>query len=354
MCWPLLASKGATPASEAKAASLLTRPGWDQLISSWAATTGPTPGSASSAGPAGCSWIRRASSGSMSASWPVRNRMRAVMDCMVRTVIRCSTGAAAVVAVLSIKARRAASGRPRRGARRESGATTMRLLSSSMALVRLTRTAWQVADRALIASRSPRTRGLDWCSRAIAVAARTASSRSFFEPRARLSAYFNDVLTSQGQFPGQPGGEAPRPLQGLDPAARGMFLGPVQHPGITCAVRRCLYVGADSAGGRIQNRQVDGVPVRITSDDVVIVLCQPGCGDPFSQRANTVHAGPSGVSRHGSTVKGHARGADKLLIKPGPAGQAGAGSSRATSNGRHARTRPAFSESPPAAGTHPS
>ena len=44
MCWPLLASSGATPASEANAASLLTRPGWDQLMSSWAATTGPTPG----------------------------------------------------------------------------------------------------------------------------------------------------------------------------------------------------------------------------------------------------------------------------------------------------------------------
>ncbi len=52
--WPLLASSGATPAREANAASLRTRPRWDQLTRSWAATTGPTPGSASSVGPAGC------------------------------------------------------------------------------------------------------------------------------------------------------------------------------------------------------------------------------------------------------------------------------------------------------------
>jgi hypothetical protein len=60
----------------------------------------------------------------------------------------------------------------------------MRLLSSLMALVRLTSTAWRVADGARIASRNPRTRGLDWCFLLIAVrAARTASSRSFFAPR---------------------------------------------------------------------------------------------------------------------------------------------------------------------------
>ena len=56
--WPLLASSGATPAREANAASLRTRPRWDQLTRSWAATTGPTPGSASSAGPAGCCGTR--------------------------------------------------------------------------------------------------------------------------------------------------------------------------------------------------------------------------------------------------------------------------------------------------------
>jgi hypothetical protein len=45
-------SSGVTPAREANAASLRTRPRWDQLTRSWAATTGPTPGSASNAGPA--------------------------------------------------------------------------------------------------------------------------------------------------------------------------------------------------------------------------------------------------------------------------------------------------------------
>lgn len=41
----VLVSSGATPANDAKAASLRTRPWWDQLISSCAGTTGPRPGS---------------------------------------------------------------------------------------------------------------------------------------------------------------------------------------------------------------------------------------------------------------------------------------------------------------------
>lgn len=43
---PLVTSSGVTPTSEANAASLLTRPGWGQLMISWPATTVPTPGSA--------------------------------------------------------------------------------------------------------------------------------------------------------------------------------------------------------------------------------------------------------------------------------------------------------------------
>jgi hypothetical protein len=77
---PLLASSGATPASAANAASLRTRPRWDQLTKSWAATTGPTPGSASRVGPAGCCLTSASSSGSSSAGLreqepdPGRNR----------------------------------------------------------------------------------------------------------------------------------------------------------------------------------------------------------------------------------------------------------------------------------------
>ena len=49
---------GARPASMAEAASERSRPGCDQLISSCAAVTGPTPGWASSAGASTCTAVR--------------------------------------------------------------------------------------------------------------------------------------------------------------------------------------------------------------------------------------------------------------------------------------------------------
>ena len=53
----------AAPASMAKAASDRNRPGWDQLISSWAALIGPMPGWVSRAGAmAMTSWRSSASS----------------------------------------------------------------------------------------------------------------------------------------------------------------------------------------------------------------------------------------------------------------------------------------------------
>jgi hypothetical protein len=69
---------------------LRTRPQWDQLTRSWAATTGPTPGSASSAGPAACCGRRADSSASWSAVWVLRNRIRAAIDRRVEIVTRCS------------------------------------------------------------------------------------------------------------------------------------------------------------------------------------------------------------------------------------------------------------------------
>jgi hypothetical protein len=104
---------------------------------------------------------------------------------------------------------------------------------------------------------------------------------------------FDDILTGQGQFPGKSGSEASRSFQRPDASARGVFPCPFQHACVARTVGCCLYVGTDAAGGCIQHRQVDGVAVRITSDDVVIVLCQPAhCGGPFSQLTNTVKAGP--------------------------------------------------------------
>jgi hypothetical protein len=242
--WPLLASSGATPASEGECPFVSDPSGWDQLMNSWAARTCPTPGSASSAGPAGSPWIRRTSSGSMSASWLPRNRMRAVIDYIISTVIRCSTVAAAVVTMLSINASWVASGRPRSSARTCSGATTMRLLNSLMALVRLTKTAWRVANRALIASRSPPTRGLDWCPRANAVrAARTASNRSFLAPRARFRAPTSTTSSpARASSPAKPAAKLPVP-----PTAQtrrpGVLSYPVEHASVSWTVGRCLDVG---------------------------------------------------------------------------------------------------------------
>jgi hypothetical protein len=67
-------------------------------------------------------------------------------------------------------------------------------------------------------------------------------------------------------------------------------------------------MGADAAGGCIQHGKVDGVAVRITSDDVVIVLCQcRHCLGPFIKLADTVHAEPGKQIIHrGNTVTGHA------------------------------------------------
>ena len=56
--WPEEAGIGATPASRAKAASERTRPLWDQLTISWAATIGPTPGSSSNPGASARTWAR--------------------------------------------------------------------------------------------------------------------------------------------------------------------------------------------------------------------------------------------------------------------------------------------------------
>lgn len=76
---------------------------------------------------------------------------------------------------------------PRRPTRRCSGATTIRLSSSLIALVLLTRIPCRVTRICRSASRRPPARGVASCSRASAVrTARTASIRSLFAPRLRF------------------------------------------------------------------------------------------------------------------------------------------------------------------------
>ena len=87
---------------------------------------------------------RASSSASSSAVWAIRNRIRAAIDRRVETVTRCSTLAPAGLVSCSIRSSCLVSERPRSLARRCSGATTIRLLSSLIALVRLTRTPCRV------------------------------------------------------------------------------------------------------------------------------------------------------------------------------------------------------------------
>ena len=139
MRWPLLASSGATPARAANAASLRTRPRWDQLTSSWAATTGPTPGSASSVGPG-----RVMRNENHAARRPARRSGRSEIgsgrrsSAVFETVTRCSMVAPAGLVRLVDPVQLLDQREPSESwARRCSGATTIKLLSSLIALVRL-------------------------------------------------------------------------------------------------------------------------------------------------------------------------------------------------------------------------
>jgi hypothetical protein len=81
---------GAAPASMAKAASERSRPGCDQLISTWAAVTGPTPGWASSAGATTRASVPSSLPSWVASAWAARARSAVARS--ARTVARYSTG----------------------------------------------------------------------------------------------------------------------------------------------------------------------------------------------------------------------------------------------------------------------
>ena len=82
-----------------------------------------------------------------------RNRIRAAMSCSVSTVTRCSTVAASAACSALDLVELIGQGTPAKPARRCSGATTIRLFSSLIALVRLTRTPCRVTMTCRNASR---------------------------------------------------------------------------------------------------------------------------------------------------------------------------------------------------------
>ncbi|MGH3277464.1 MAG: hypothetical protein ACRDNZ_24460 [Streptosporangiaceae bacterium] len=119
--------------------------------------------------------------------------------------------------------------------RRSSGAATIRLLSSLIALVRLTTAPWRVTRTWRSASRRPLARGTARCSPASAArAAWTASARSFLLlPRGPLHAGdLRDVLAGPAQDCDQAGGEAAGALQRPDPPAGCLPPCPGEQPAI--------------------------------------------------------------------------------------------------------------------------
>ncbi|MDQ1624030.1 MAG: hypothetical protein QOH19_2448 [Actinomycetota bacterium] len=188
------------------------------------------------------------------------------MDCDVSMVMRCSTVAAAAAAVLSISASWLVSRRSR-GRQQLFGCHHDEALEFVDGL--------GAADQHRLAGRrqgpDPLAQPADPRTGLVFPGHRGPGSADRVEPVVLGTAGafegtdFHDILTGQGQFPGQPGGEAPRSLQCPDPAARCMVPGPVEHARVSGAVGRRLEVGAQSAGGCIRHRQVDGVAVRITA-----------------------------------------------------------------------------------------
>ncbi len=132
------------------------------------------------------------------------------------------------------------------------GATTIRPLSSLIALVRLTRTACCVLRIWRSAARRPRARGVACYSRASTVrAACTASMRSFFAPRARW---------------------APGTSTMSSPAAATT---------VATAVGVFGEVGVDGASLCVHDGHVDRVAIGVAADDAVVVLGQHDhCGCP--------------------------------------------------------------------------
>ena len=192
------------------------------------------------------------SSGSSSPIWTERKRMRAAMPRIVETVTRCSTLAVAELASASTRSSCLTNETPRGPARRCSGAVTMTLLSSLMAFVRLTSTAWRVLNTRRNASRSPRARGVDWCceDNAWRAACVRVDAVILGAARAFEAADLDDILTGGGQAGDQSGSEAGGAFERPHPPARRVLLSPCQQTLIAGSIRRPRRLGSESAPGR--------------------------------------------------------------------------------------------------------
>ena len=178
---PEEASRGATPARRANAASLRHRPGWDQAMYIWAAVIGPTPGWSSSWGATVVtSSVIVVFSSVTSVVRVLMRRDRARMDCLVAV---CSL----IGADPSRNARHLVTNavvvRSRSWSLRSTGAVTRRAFSSLIAATRAVWAPLRVISNTRRASRFPRARGTEGRGRPSTWrAARRASSSSVLAP----------------------------------------------------------------------------------------------------------------------------------------------------------------------------
>jgi len=122
---------------------------------------------------------------------------------------------------------------------------------------------------------------------------------------APAAADLDHVLTGFGEDHGQAGREAAGALQGPDPTTGRVPVGPGQQPGVTIGIGSIRAAGADRSSSGLDDGQVDGVPVRVASDDVFVLLCQHDHCGCLLISAIAVGTGLGRGHCRGSTVKGH-------------------------------------------------
>jgi len=82
----------------------------------------------------------------------------------------------------------------------------------------------------------------------------------------------DDRLASLGEEHNQTGGETAGSFQRPDPAASSVLTSPGEHPPIPSTVSGIGQMSENATSTGVEHRKIDGVAVRVTSDDEVVVL----------------------------------------------------------------------------------
>ena len=125
--------------------------------------------------------------------------------------------------------------------------------------------------------------------------------------RSANSGDLDNILACLGKDRREPGGEAAGALERPDPSSWRLLATPVQQTCIARAIGAIRPVRRDGPGARCQDREIDGVSVRVTADDVVVMLCKHDHCVSFPTGASAVDTGLGEITCRGSTVRGHVR-----------------------------------------------